>query len=86
MRTIHKHLIGSGPSISRILVHEGFKILSFQMQDRAVTGWFEVDTEAFLTVVWFENVATGGVVPSDGTYVATVQDGMYVWHIYRLSK
>ncbi len=85
MHTIYRHLIGSRPAISRLLLPEGFKILSFQMQDRAIAGWFEVNTAAPLTDVWFENVGTGDLAPKDGTYVATVQDGMYVWHVYRLA-
>lgn len=39
-----------------------------------------------LTSRTFQVVPTGGDIPDPGTYVGTVFDGPYVWHVYEVTS
>ncbi len=82
MRKIFKYtleLIAEG----KLATYVGFRPLCVQMQNGQICCWAEVDDsrpkgEAKVTIV-----GTGHEVPPNaGQYVGTVQQGMFVWHIY----
>lgn len=86
MRTIHKHTLGLRAEPQRLKMPAGAKCLTFQMQHGVITGWFEVDDEIPNRDHWFKVVGTGhDVTYDDSEYIATVQDGAFVWHIYGLA-
>ena len=60
----------------------GYKILTIQMQEGVPTLWAEVNTKAGpCNPATIEMVGTGEEPPV-GPYIATVQEGKYVWHFY----
>lgn len=81
MRVIHKQTLqGFRPSIPN-----DARILSVQMQGNGMCVWYTVDPEApALPVKRLLVVETGGEVPAEDqyTFVATVQDGPFVWHVF----
>ncbi len=86
MRTIFKYTLDYGIGKStRLMVPVGAKVLTFQMQGDNIVGWFEVFSKAKMHEVEFGIIGTGHEIPDFATYVATVQDGPFVWHIYRLT-
>lgn len=61
----------------------GAKILSAQNQDGAIQLWAMVDPLAGAQERRFQIVGTGGEAPR-GSYLATVQQGSFVWHIFEM--
>ena len=59
------------------------RFLHVAMQDATPTLWAEVDTDSEkawdITLTWF---GTGHEIPGNALYVGTVQDGIFVWHLY----
>ena len=45
--------------------------------------WFEVDDEVEQSMHCFVCAGTGGTVPY-GSYITSVVDGQFVWHIYEV--
>lgn len=78
MRTIYKYQIRHE---ERLLVPEGAKFLSFEMQDGQPTTWFEVETLKPRVPRYLTIVGTGHEV-SEGEYLGTCQDPPFVWHLY----
>jgi hypothetical protein len=61
------------------------RILTLQLQDRYLTVWFLCDPEAPKTSLELAIVGTGHTVPDsieDWTYLATVQQPPFVWHVF----
>ena len=61
------------------------EFLDFQNQDSEIVFWMEVDTEDMLmSDEEFFIIVTGQPIPDDAQhYHASVQIGMFVWHIYQ---
>lgn len=59
----------------------GPKPLSVQIQGGEVTMWAEVDTGEPIQAIAVSIAGSGHDVP-DGEFLGTVQDGVYVWHVY----
>ena len=63
------------------------KILTAQIQNNIICIWAEVDTEVEKEDVIFEIFGTNHEIPQNmgisREYVATVQQGPLVWHIYK---
>lgn len=67
------------------------KILSVQNQGNLITIWAQCDCDALVGDIYVERVfnifPTGGELPTEGReYVATVQLGALVWHIFEVMK
>lgn len=85
MLTIHKYKItGTGP----IEMPVQQKILTAQFQKDALYIWAMVETDNPKEKVMFELVGTGHeVLPnSKRLYIATAQEGSYVWHLFQILK
>jgi hypothetical protein len=65
-----------------IAMPRGAKILSVQDQSGAMRVWAKVDPKAPMENRRFVIVGTGHLVPAALTYLATVQQGQYVWHVF----
>jgi hypothetical protein len=66
----------------------GAKILSIQMQNNRAYIWALVDTDAECEFRYFVMIGTGHDFPQVDafTYINTIQDGRFVWHIFELVK
>jgi hypothetical protein len=84
-----KYLISSGTSMQvDVLMCEGAVIRAVGMQDDAIHAWAEtpVDGDPFTVTRTFRVIGTGWPVPDPGTYLGTVFDGPYVWHVYEVAS
>ena len=82
-----KYLISSRTSMQvDVLMNEGAVIRAVGMQDDAIHAWAEnPDGEPLTVTRTFRVIGTGWDVP-DGTYLGTVFDGPYVWHVYEVTS
>lgn len=72
-------------STSLIYVPKPVKLLTVGLQAGKIHAWYEVDKDAMngeTTEIKFFLFGTGWSVPEGLTYVGTVYQGTYVWHIY----
>jgi|LakMenEpi03Aug12_release.lakeMendotaPanAssembly.Ray.scaffolds.fasta_scaffold624439_1 hypothetical protein len=78
MKAIHKFVVRP-----RVLMPVNAKIISVQAQGDAICIWAEVDTLADKVERLFFSLGTGQPMPDvKCDYLATVQVGEYVWHVY----
>lgn len=83
MLTIHKYPVRVAEQ-QIIEVPQGSKFLSAQLQNGEPTLWFMVDTNSEKLPYEVIIVGTGHPVPTNCTdFLGSVQQGMYVWHIFR---
>lgn len=83
MKRVYKYEIDK--SIEKISMPFGAKILSAQIQKDKICLWAEVDTENETTQRAFIIFGTGHDINfknDEISYLATVQQGIFVWHIY----
>lgn len=88
-RVIYKHRLElvDGPQVIEVK-GPGAEVLDFQVQHGALTIWTlenyrsndDVTEEKFLIL------GTGSEVEDGWTYVGTIQQGQYVWHLLREVK
>lgn len=69
---------------NELMIPQGGKILSLQMQCEEPCIWVQVDPDATLELRVFRIVGTGQKwsVPVRDTYIGTVQQGVFVWHCF----
>lgn len=82
-----KYLIASATSMQvDVLMREDAIIRAVGMQDHGIFIWAETPAHADpLTVTrTFRVIGTGWDVPYLGTYLGTVFDGPFVWHVYEI--
>lgn len=65
-----------------IQVPDGGRVLTAQLQGDTIYVWFKVDTLAKKKSRSIVIVGTGQSVPEFCDYIASVQHGQYVWHIF----
>ena len=89
MKKIWKYSLGQLNSVRDsqhkvvVSVKVGARPLCVGMHSGICCVWAEVEPEAPEINVTFFSVGTGhGVVPGRNTYLGTVIDGDYVWHVY----
>lgn len=82
MKTIYKYTLESPQS--EIQMPAGAKILTAQMQGVQMVLWAEcVAGEEAKDTRRIEVFGTGHKMPdAQRTYIATVPDGDYIWHVY----
>lgn len=74
---------------AEIMVPLGARYLRAGVQDHggaiynSIVFWCEVDPEAKARKVGVTVIGTGFAIPERHTYLDTVQDGEYVWHLYQ---
>ena len=71
-----------------VLMRKGAVIRAVAMQGSVLCAWAETPMQAdSLTVKrTFCVVPTGGDIPDPGTYLGTVFEGPFVWHIYEVTS
>jgi len=66
-----------------VKIQKGARLLTAQLQGKAIVIWYECDKDAPLITRVLETVGTGWEMDEiSGTYLATVQQNSFVWHIY----
>jgi hypothetical protein len=77
--TIWKYIIGNGP----ISMPKGADILDVQCQDGSIALWALIDPAEPREDRTFKVIGTGWTFDNPGHYyIATVQVGSFVWHIF----
>lgn len=84
MRTIYRYEL---PVLGKnwVTLPGRYKVLDAQMQNGKPCVWCVVQTDSGSSPVCFWVVGTGFDLDEfevHGSYVATLQDGPYVWHVY----
>lgn len=85
--TIHKFTLRPRPSFGAqaIDLPVDAQILDCQMQGGRLALWALLDPSATSLLRAFRVYATGtGLPTAPGRYIATVQDGPYVWHVFEV--
>ena len=84
MKRIYKYELKEGGVEMPI----GAKILTIQDQNNRAYIWALVDIDAECEFRYFAIAGTGEDFPEadDFTYINTIQDGQFVWHIFELIK
>ncbi len=85
MKRIYKYEFEDGRGVEMPI---GAKILTIQNQNNRAYIWALVDTDVECDFRYFTIVGTGQDFPEadDFTYINTIQDGPFVWHIFELIK
>ena len=85
MKRIYKYKLKDGRGVEMPI---GAKVLTIQKQNGLPYIWALVDTDAECDFRYFEIVGTGRDFPEadNFTYINTIQDGPFVWHIFELIK
>lgn len=65
-----------------IKIQKGADIISCQVQGGEPTIWFECDVEVPIVDRVFQVFGTGQEVFPEGKYLASLQMGYFVWHVY----
>ena len=82
MKKVFKYILILRSVRQQVLMPKGAKILHVGEQNRAITIWALVDTEAELLHREFIIMGTGQNIPYDKyTHVGTVLEGVFVWHV-----
>jgi len=80
-KVIHKQVLELTTTIS--VDEESFRPLRVMIQEESVCLWYEtVNSPVNPRDCTIFVVGTGNPVPSKATYVDSVIDGPFVWHIY----
>ena len=86
MKTIYKYQIPLTPQI-RLFLPEKAEILTVQIQNGIVTMWAIVDTNTLDAERMLAVYGTDYEIPDNhGKYIATVQYGILVWHVFDLGE
>lgn len=94
MRTIYKYPVDMAAPRFPVEMPGTIKVVHVQMQGDQPMMWVEVDPEMPEAEHDFAVVGTGHPVPFDGTvgsdtttcgeHVGSWQDGIFMWHLYRV--
>jgi hypothetical protein len=86
MRTIYKYPLPLD-DVSVVVMPEGAKVLTAQVQGNGIFIWAIVETENTAHRYEFEIIGTGHPFPGSQIkaqkYIATVQQNGFVWHIFQ---
>lgn len=85
MRAIHKQAL-TGMECA-LAMPASAVILAVQYQGDVPCIWYECDDESELVPRRFSVYGTGWPLPDSGiTYIATIQSGPFVWHVWEVVK
>ena len=82
MLTIHKQQLELTEE-QYIHVPNGSALLTVQLQNNIPCIWYICDTEKEHILLYIAICGTGDILHGDkGKYIATLQHGMFVWHVF----
>lgn len=84
MKAVFKYPLESGFKGQVIYVPACATFRHFADQDGVLTVWLEVDTENDKVKRSYQIFGTGWEIPTGARWLATCQQGVYVWHLYQL--
>ena len=80
---IWKYELALGPdSVFDVKMPKGAQVLCVQNQGGDIFLWAKVDPEGERERRKFAIYGTGNPVPANGTYIGTVQQGPFEWHVF----
>ncbi|MBS5979979.1 MAG: hypothetical protein KIB51_09670 [Dysgonomonas mossii] len=84
MKTIYKYPINLTTEKQRLCLPENSQLLSVQMQNEKLCVWALIDESQPMSMVRFHIFGTCDNLPDDlnTVFLGTVQDGIYVWHVF----
>lgn len=83
MATVWKFAFAGVPGdAAPFLIPAGARVLTAQIQAGAITLWVLVDPSRPTESRRFRISGTGWDLPFPSEYIATVQDGPFVWHVF----
>lgn len=82
MKTIFKYVIHHGEDT---MMPAGAEILTVQIQNGLICAWAAVNVYAPLVKRKIIALGTGHTF-SEAEYLATVQDGAFVWHLFEVKS
>lgn len=88
MKTVHKHVIPTGPDGLELQLPQGFRLLKaeYLLVSKQVCCWIEVPTDPRLPVsaLQLRLFRSGDGIPAAYTYVDTAIDALApeAWHLY----
>lgn len=81
-----KYRISAEQEQTTVPMRTGAVIRAIGVQSpREVCLWAEVSDSNTVIARTFRVIGTGFDVPEPGTYIGTVFDGPYVWHLYEVT-
>ena len=85
MKFVYKYPIKSGV-VNTLTVPHDAKVLHVAIQNACICLWIMVDTAYPNTERDFKIFGTGMPVPYSASYIGTVQDLSFVWHIFEVQN
>ncbi len=83
--TTHKQTISARNGVQTLQIEAGSQILAVQNQAGAITLWYECMPGLEMVNRTFLVIGTGFPLPEgDRRYIATVQTGELVWHVWEV--
>lgn len=88
MKVIYKYPLGYRNLFMQLQLPIGAEILSVQYQNEGMYLWAVVESRAVVELRSFYILGTGMEVPNHVNlkFIATVQQGAYVWHVFEEVK
>ncbi len=84
MKTIYKFQLNLHNYTNELMLPIDSKVLTVQLQNNIISLWIEINLDEKQTELRrFKIIATGqSFEDTDAIYIATVQQGILVWHIF----
>lgn len=83
MQTIYKYTLTHGID-NEIEMHQGTIVRRVAMQGSSLCIWAELDNTARKSKRTFRIIGTGHLIPENGHYLGSCDDGPFVWHVLEL--
>ena len=83
-QTIAKYILPAGPSITHIEMPRGSTVLHVHMQGDDLCLWALVDYDRPTEQRTFAVHGTGREIENAGSYIGTVHDQEFVWHVFEI--
>jgi len=68
-----------------ILMPHGSQVVAVQEQYGQLAMWADCDTDQSMSPRKFLVIGTGFNIPVDATYLGTVKQGSFVWHLLEIA-
>lgn len=85
MKTVYKYPVPRRSKKFSIMLPIGWKFLRVHFQGEQLQLWAEVNPEVVTKQVDFEVFGTGHEIPMSANWLATYDDGPFVFHLFQLA-
>lgn len=84
MITVYKYPFEIRDGIQVICTHEDYDVLLCEMQDHQPCLWLKVDLSRYAKELKIMVTGTGQPVPPNTAHFGSFQQGIFVWHVWRV--